>query len=98
MERNQAALKKLPIAYFLVCMTLCNDTEENRRTVSYLDAVHRIVQPVDIGQFSGIFYYSKASLLMRLFMELLKAPEGDFRKWDEIRAWPAGLCPKLLGA
>ena len=26
-------------------------------------------------------------------MKMLKAPPGDFRKWDQVEAWAAGLVP-----
>jgi menaquinone-dependent protoporphyrinogen oxidase len=98
-EAHQEALSRLPMAYFLVCLTMCDDTEDSRRTVaSYLDPVRSIVQPVDIGLFAGAVDYRKASLLLRLFMKLAKTPEGDFRRWDEIRAWAANLRQKLLVA
>ena len=97
-QTNQAVLSRLPVAYFVVCLTLREDTEENRRTVAaYSHPVRNIVQPVDVGLFAGAVDYKKFSLLLRLFMRLAKAPEGDFRKWDEIRAWAASLRPKLLG-
>ncbi|NIN65957.1 MAG: flavodoxin, partial [Anaerolineae bacterium] len=39
-EKYQEALSQVPVAYFVVCMTMKDDTEENRRTVeAYLDPV-----------------------------------------------------------
>jgi menaquinone-dependent protoporphyrinogen oxidase len=98
-QAHQAVLSRLPVAYFVVCLTLSDDTEENRHKVAaYLDPVSKLVPPVDMRLFAGAVDYRKFSLLLRLFMKLAKTPEGDFRRWDEIRAWAASLRPKLLGA
>ncbi|MBL7063605.1 MAG: flavodoxin domain-containing protein [Anaerolineae bacterium] len=98
-ETHQEALSQLPIAYFAVCLTLKDDTEENRRTVAaYLDPVREMVQPVDVGLFAGALDCSKLSLPLRLMMKVMKSPEGDFRDWDGIRAWAANVRPMLLGA
>jgi len=58
-EKNQEALKQVPVAYFVVCMTMKDDTEENHRTVeAYLDPVCEIVEPLDKGLFAGAMNYS----------------------------------------
>ncbi|MEA3342437.1 MAG: flavodoxin domain-containing protein [Chloroflexota bacterium] len=98
-ETHQGALRRVPVAYFVVCLTMKDDTEETRRTVAaYLDPVREMVQPVEVGLFAGAMDYSKLSLPMRLMMKAMKSPEGDFRDWDSIRDWAAGLRSTLLGA
>ena len=98
-ETHQGALSRVPVAYFVVCLTMKDDTEENRRTVAaYLDSMREMVQPVDEGLFAGAMNYSKLALPIRLMMKAMKSPEGDFRDWDSIRAWAAGVHPTLLGA
>lgn len=90
-ERHKDALSHLPVAYFLVCLTLKDDTEENRRLVrSYLDPVMEKtpqVQPLDIGLFAGRMDYSKLSFFYRLIAKTIDAPEGDYRDWQAIQAW-----------
>ena len=102
LKAHQEALSKVPVAYFVVCLTMQDDTEENRRTVTaYLDAVRKQapqVQPVDVGLFAGALNYKKLSLPFRLILKAMKATEGDFRDWEAIRAWATGLRPALLGA
>jgi len=96
-ETHQEALSQTPTAYFTVCMTLQDDTEENRRTVAaYLDPVREILEPVDVGLFAGMMDYSKLSFLDRLIAKMVKTPEGDFRNWEAIRAWANDLRPVLL--
>jgi menaquinone-dependent protoporphyrinogen oxidase len=87
-EKNRDALSQMPVAYFVVCLTMQDDTEENRRTVeAYLDAVCELVEPVDKGLFAGALDLSKLGLPLRLAMKAAKASEGDFRDWEAIRAW-----------
>ena len=96
-EKHRDALSQVPVAYFTVCLTLSEDTEENRRKVAaYLDPVCEVVQPVDVGLFAGVMDYSKLPFILRLMMKKMGSPEGDFRDWEAIRAWAADLCPALL--
>jgi len=98
-ETHQDVLSRIPVAYFAVCMTLEEDTEENRRTVAaYLDPIRERVQPVDVGLFAGAMDYNKLPFIYRLIVKALKSPEGDFRDWDAIRAWAANARPALLSA
>lgn len=101
-ERYQQALSKMPVAYFVVCLTMQEDTEENRCTVeAYLDPVREKVpqvQPVNVGLFAGALDYKKLPLLLKLILKAMKKQEGDFRDWEAIHAWAAGLRPVLLGA
>ena len=95
------ALSKMPVAYFAVCLTMKDDTEENRHTVAaYLDPVREKVpevDPVAVGLFAGAVTYSKLPFLYRTIIKKMGAPEGDFRDWEAIRAWAEELVP-LLGS
>ena len=101
LERHQESLSKMPVACFLVCLTMKEDTEENRCTVeAYLDPVREKVpqvQPVSVGLFAGAMDYKKLPLPLRLIMKGMKAPEGDFRDWEAIRTWVDQVRPALLG-
>jgi menaquinone-dependent protoporphyrinogen oxidase len=105
-KKHRQALSTVPVAYFVVCLTMKEDMEENRREVeAYLDKVRNKVpevQPVDVGLFDGAVLtegedYEKLSWLMRLVLKAM-SEEGDHRDWDAIRDWAAGLRPKLLEA
>jgi menaquinone-dependent protoporphyrinogen oxidase len=101
-ERYQQALSQVPVAYFVVCMTMQEDTEEKRAEASaYLDQLREkapAVEPVDKGLFGGVMDYSKLPLLLRLIVKAMKKQEGDFRNWEAIRTWAMNLRPTLLGA
>jgi menaquinone-dependent protoporphyrinogen oxidase len=95
LKENSEVLSKVPVAYFVVCMTMQKPTEENRqKALSYLDPVRRSVpqvNPVKIGLFAGALHYDKLSWLMRTIVKSKGSPEGDFRDWNAIRAWAAHL-------
>ena len=99
-EKNQQALGGLPVAYFLVCMTMGEDTEENRKEAgTFLAPVLETapgVEPVAVGLFGGELDYGKLPLPLRLVMKAMKRPEGDVRDSEAIRAWARELHPKLL--
>jgi menaquinone-dependent protoporphyrinogen oxidase len=94
-ERNRGVLQNVSVAYFLVCITMCKPTRENRqKALAYLDPVLKAVpqvQPVKVGPFAGALDYGNLSSPIKLVMKLKGAPEGDFRPWDDIRAWATGL-------
>lgn len=102
LELHQEALVKMPVAYFVVCLTMKDDSEENRRRVAaYVDRMRQIVpqvQPVDVGLFAGVLNYSKLSRLTELEMKRLNTPEGDFRNWQAIRDWAISLRLRCVGA
>jgi menaquinone-dependent protoporphyrinogen oxidase len=103
-ERHRDALGQVPVACFTVCMMMKDDEEENRRLVTaYLNPEDQTlrIQPVDAGLFAGSIDYSKLSFLYRTIAKAVSKAtegvgEGDFRDWEAIRAWAAGLSPALL--
>ncbi len=90
-KKNRGILSRVPVAYFLVCMTLSQPTEENRAEVlAYLDPILKDVpeiKPTGIGTFAGAMDYSNLSWIYKKILKSKKTPEGDFRDWDAIRAW-----------
>ena len=96
-RRNREALKRMPVAYFLVCITMYEDTEANRRKVErWLEPLTRIAEPVETGLFAGAIDRDKLGCLFGVLLWLVRAPKGDFREWDKIKTWATGLRPKLL--
>lgn len=102
LKAQQAALSEVPVAYFVVCLSMMEDTEEQRREVmGYLEAAREAapqVEPVGTGLFGGVMDYDKLALPIRLMMKTMKSPEGDYRDWEAIRTWVAEVRPALLGA
>ena len=88
-ERNKAQMGSIPTAYFIVCLTMKDDTPENREKVAeYLTPLRTLVQPFAEGYFAGKMDYSKLKRFDRFIVKrMIKAPEGDFRDWNKIREW-----------
>ena len=99
MAMHEAALKQMPVAYFIVCMGMKEDTEEHRTEVAaYLKKLHDTypeITAVDEGYFAGVMNFSKLSWIFRTMMKVMKLEEGDYRDSEAIREWAAGLVEKL---
>jgi menaquinone-dependent protoporphyrinogen oxidase len=90
-KKNKDSLRQVPVAYFLVCMTLSQPTEKKQAEVlSYMDPILKAVpeiKPVGLGTFAGALDYSNLSWLYKKILKSKGTPEGDFRDWNAIRAW-----------
>ena len=96
-ETHQQALSRVSTAYFTVCMTLSQNTEENRHKVAtYLEPVHQILKPVEEGFFAGKMDYGQLGFVERLMTErVMQVPQGDFRNWTAIQTWAQTLPARL---
>ncbi|MBN1285639.1 MAG: flavodoxin [Anaerolineae bacterium] len=97
---HRAALSRVPVAYFVTCMTVRDNTPKNRRAVkAYLEPI-RVhvpeVNPVSVGCFAGALNYGSLSMTDKLMARLTRLPDGDFRNWQAIRDWATGLYRVLL--
>ncbi|MGE3908493.1 MAG: flavodoxin domain-containing protein [Chloroflexota bacterium] len=99
-RQHQGDMATRPVAYFMLCDTLHEDTPHSREVAQdYLTPLRKIRQPVSEGLFGGVKDFSTAHPLLRWFaMRVLRLAEGDWRNWDEIRAWAAALPDKLAMA
>jgi len=103
-QRHRQALSQVPVAYFVVCLNMTQDTPENRsQTMAYLDPLIKQipeVQPVDVGLFAGAVLtegeeYQRQFALIRMMMKAMAKQSGDQRNWEESRAWGTNLLPLL---
>lgn len=92
---NKEILQTKPTAYFIACLTLHEDTPENRAKVKdYLIPLREMVTPFAEGYFAGEMDYSKLKGFDKFVAKrMVKAPEGDFRDWGKIREWAFDLRP-----
>jgi menaquinone-dependent protoporphyrinogen oxidase len=100
---HQPALAELPMACFVVCLTMKENTDENcREAGGYLDKMLEAAPGIEVvskGLFGGAVKYDTLALPFRLILKwFIKEPEGDHRDWDAIRAWAAETYPALGGA
>jgi menaquinone-dependent protoporphyrinogen oxidase len=93
---NRAALATKPTAFFIVCMTLHEDTPANRASANaYLDPLRAEVAPVDAGLFAGKLDHDKLGLFASLLARAGGGPPGDHRNWGAIRQWSEALSGRL---
>ena len=100
---HQSALAEMPVASFVVCLTMKENTNKScREAESYLDTMLGTVPGIDVvskGLFGGAVKYDRLALPFRLILKwFVKEPEGDHRDWESIRAWAAETYPALVGA
>lgn len=102
--RHRKALAERPVAMFCVCLTMKEDTEENRGTaMGYIEKLRAPapgIEPVDVGLFAGAVLadteeYKRLFPLLKIPVSAMAESEPDHRDWEAIRAWAEGLRPKL---
>ncbi len=95
-QARRAELERLPVAYFVVCMAMQEDTPANRAEANgYLDPLRSEVKPVEVGLFAGKVDYSKLGAGTKLMAKMADLPAGDFRDWKAIEAWAGALAARL---
>ncbi|MBN1306251.1 MAG: twin-arginine translocation signal domain-containing protein [Anaerolineales bacterium] len=94
---HQQELGNMPTAWFTVCMTLYQDTPENRQKVKdFLQPVREIFQPQSEGYFAGKVDPKKLSLLDNTILNIIGVPEGDYRNWNTISQSASETCRTWL--
>jgi menaquinone-dependent protoporphyrinogen oxidase len=95
-QAHRQALAKVPVAYFVCCLTMSEPTEANRKSAdAYLNPLRAMVQPVDVGLFGGMLDVSKLPKLLGMAMGKSPGAGKDFRDWAAIRAWAEALPAKM---
>lgn len=103
LKRHRLMLSQMPVAYFVVCMTMREDTPSNRQQAeAYLDRVRRQVpeiKPIAVGLFAGAVLtsgpdFERLPFPLKWVYRAL-APLGDARNWEAIRAWAQHLDAQL---
>ncbi|MEJ2750942.1 MAG: flavodoxin domain-containing protein, partial [Anaerolineae bacterium] len=96
LERFKDEMQDKPVAYFTTCLTMVNDTEENRRTVlAYLEPVRQLapaIEPVGLGLFAGSLTPEQHTIRAHIGL----GPFGDYRDWAAIKAWAEAIRPAIL--
>jgi menaquinone-dependent protoporphyrinogen oxidase len=99
-RRHARTLATLPVAQFLVCLTMSEDTEEHRTTArGYLEQVRKAmpdVTPVGTAMFGGAVLndtedFKRLNPILRGMAGSMVKNVPDGRDWEAIRAWAAGL-------
>jgi menaquinone-dependent protoporphyrinogen oxidase len=106
-KRHRQALSRVPVAYFVVCLTMTEDTRENRQeALDYLDPLRKAapdVEPVDIGLFAGVVLddteeFNRLFFGFKFIAKSMAQNLDDKRDWEAIRAWARKVHPALMGS
>ena len=95
LRKHRKALSQVPVAYFLVCLTMGEETPENiQKATNYAKPMVNIKAPVSLGLFGGCVDHEK---LTDFFGKSMKSvPEQDHRDWEKIQGWARETLPKLI--
>ena len=93
-RKFRKALKQKPLAYFVVCMTMAEKTDENiAKTKEFAKPLLALKEPVSLGLFGGCMDPDKLTGMFAKTMQ--EQPKEDKRDWEEIRAWGRDLASKF---
>ncbi len=98
LETNAAALAERPLWLFSSGPTGEGSLEtlmQGWRAPAGLEAVFERVKPRDHAIFHGAMDAARMSTLERWLIKKIKAPLGDFRDWEAIPAWAAGIAQAI---
>jgi menaquinone-dependent protoporphyrinogen oxidase len=93
-ERNRARLAGRPIWLFSVGPL----GDQARTDPAEIEGLAASVGAVEHHLFSGALDLHRLSLPERVIVKGVKAPTGDFRDWNEIDSWAAGIASRLEAA
>ncbi|EIJ43429.1 flavodoxin [Beggiatoa alba B18LD] len=95
---HQQVLKHKQIAYFIVGMTLREDTQTTReKALTVLNPIKDLLHPVEIGLFAGALVRDKRlKYFWWLVAKITGLPEGDYRNFHSVREWADQLAKRLL--
>jgi menaquinone-dependent protoporphyrinogen oxidase len=95
-RRNRPALVDLPVAYFVGCDRMREETPRNRRaSLAALRSLQAIKEPVSVGLFAGKRDLHNPNPVLRWLLARINVIEGDWRDWLKIRSWASELAGRL---
>lgn len=94
LRKHKRALRKMTVAYFLVCLTMAEDTPENiQKAKRFAKPMLKTAEPVSLGLFGGCIDHKKLSGLIT--QPIKSIPEQDHRDWEKIRSWAKNTISKM---
>jgi menaquinone-dependent protoporphyrinogen oxidase len=98
LKDNEQALAGKPVWLFSSGPTDEGDPEElvqGWRFPGKLQPIADRIQPRDIAVFHGAVDADKLNFIERWMLKNVQSPIGDFRDWDAITSWAAGIAEEL---
>lgn len=88
---HKADLGRIPVAYFVCCMTMGEEDPETRyQAETYLAEVFNkisTVKPISLGFFGSIYEYKHMEWLARLVDKAINSQEGEYHTWETVIHW-----------
>ncbi len=86
----------LSLVYFAVSGLMSNPTPEHFHEVyEYLSEIRAIAEPLEVGIFAGVLNYNRLNHNQMTKVLSKGLPEGDFRRWQDVRAWAEDVADRL---
>lgn len=85
-DRHEQALAQLPVWLFS-SGPLGDQAADEEEQPRQLASIRERIAPRDHRVFSGALDTAALGFGERMIVKAVKAPDGDFRDWDEIAAW-----------
>jgi menaquinone-dependent protoporphyrinogen oxidase len=98
LKKNEELLSGMPVWIFSSGPTGEGDPVElskGWRSPKSLEVVFEHIKPRDITLFAGMIDPEKLNSLEKTAIKKVEAPTGDFRDWDAIAEWAAGIAREL---
>jgi menaquinone-dependent protoporphyrinogen oxidase len=93
-ERHRDALAAVPVWLFS-SGPLGTEEEDEEQQPRQLADLQAHLSPRDHRIFFGALDREKLGFAERMIVKAVKAPDGDFRDWDEIRGWADSIAHEL---
>jgi menaquinone-dependent protoporphyrinogen oxidase len=98
---NEPALSEMPVWFFSSGPTGEGDPVERLQGWRFPESLQPVadrVKPRDTVVFHGMLNIKKMNFLEKWVTNKMKAPVGDFRDWQAVAAWAAGIAEALKQA
>ena len=93
-DRHRAALVEIPVWLFS-SGPLGDQVVDEEQQPKQLAELQESLNPREHHVFFGALDTSKLGFAERMIVKAVKAPDGDYRDWDEIGAWADGIADAL---
>ena len=93
-HRSADALALLPVWLFS-SGPLGEEIKDGMDQIRQLEELRETLNPRDHRIFFGALDKEKLGFGERMIAKAVKAPDGDFRDWDQIEAWAEGIAAEL---
>lgn len=95
LRKHKRNFRIIPTAYFLVCLTMSEDTPANvEQATKFAKPMLKTTEPVSLGLFGGCIDPDKLTGFAAKTMASL--PKEDHRDWVKIRDWARETHKKLI--